>query len=185
MSSRFSVGRHVVRAALDELDRAGLILRRPNRGATVRDYTAAEIRQMYDVRRILHREAAMRTKLPGSPELVSRLRGINDEYRNAVAKEDLFKATQLNDRFHQALNAACDNTFLVELIEQYWLKTASVHSRSYATRNMARIFETIGEHDAMVRAVEAGTNEELAALAIEHMGPGLDLFISSVYGSGT
>ncbi|MCO5090731.1 GntR family transcriptional regulator [Bosea sp. (in: a-proteobacteria)] len=182
MSVRFSVGRHVIRAALDELDRSGLVVRRPNRGATVRDYSASEIRQMYEVRCILHREAAMRIKLPGSPELVSTLRSINEAYRGAVEKDDLFEASQLNDRFHKVLNGACSNTFLVELIEQYWLKTASTHSRAYATRNMGRIAETIDEHDAMITAVESGSNEELAEITIEHMGPALDILNSNIYG---
>ena len=176
MSARFSVGRHVVRAVLEDLDRAGLVVRRPNRGATVRDYTSEEIDQMYDVRRMLHRDAAMRIKIPGSPELVLALRRVNDAYRSACRSGDLYEAAGLNDRFHQMLNAACGNVFLAELIQEFWLKTASIHSRCYAVGNMRRIHETIEEHDAMVEALASGTNEQLATLSIDHMKPALAVF---------
>ncbi len=173
MSARFEVGRHVIRAVLEELDRAGLVVRRPNRGAVVRDYTADEMNKLYDVRRLLHREAAMVMELPGAPTLVAELRGINDAYRRSCKNGDLYDAAGLNEQFHQVMNAACGNVFLAEMIQQFWLKTASVHSRCYATGNMTRILETIGEHDAMVRAIASGTNEELATLCIEHMRPAL------------
>lgn len=176
MSARFAVGRHVIRAVLEELDRAGLVVRRPNRGATVRDYTPAEIDQMYDVRRILHREAAMRIVLPGSAELVSTLQRINDAYRGRCRDGDLYEAAKLNDQFHQMLNGACNNVFLADLIQQFWLKTASIHSRCYAVGNMTRIRETIEEHDAMIRVIASGTNEQLATLSIEHMKPALVVF---------
>lgn len=176
MSVRFAVGRHVIRAVLEELDRAGLVVRRPNRGATVRDYTAAEIEQLYDVRRVLHREAAMRIRLPGSRELVSTLKRINDEYRRCCRAGELYEAAGLNEQFHQTLNAACGNVFLADMIQQFWLRTASIHSRSYAVRNMARIYETIEEHDAMVKTIASGTNEQLATLSIEHMKPALVTF---------
>ncbi|MDB5875403.1 MAG: bacterial regulatory s, gntR family protein [Ramlibacter sp.] len=173
MSARFKVGRHVIRAVLEELDRAGLVVRRPNRGAVVRDYTPAEMDQLYDVRRLLHREAAMRMELPGSPALVAELRGINDDYRRSCNDGDLYRAAGLNEQFHQTMNAACGNVFLAEMIQQFWLKTASVHSRSYATGNMQRILETIDEHDKMVEVIASGTNERLATLYIEHMRPAL------------
>lgn len=176
MSARFAVGRHVIRAVLEELDRAGLVVRRPNRGAVVRDYTAAEMDQLYDVRRLLHREAAMRMELPGSPALVAKLRGINDEYRRSCDAGDLYQAAGLNDQFHQTMNAACGNAFLAEMIQSFWLKTASVHSRCYATGNMQRIIETIDEHDGMVEAIASGTNERLATLCVEHMKPALATF---------
>ena len=176
MSARFAVGRHVVRAVLEELDRAGLVVRRPNRGAVVRDYTTAEMDQLYDVRRLLHREAAMRMELPGSPALVAELRGINDEYRRSCNAGTLYEAAGLNDQFHQVMNAACGNVFLAEMIQEFWLKTAAVHSRCYATGNMQRILETIDEHDGMVEAIASGANERLATLCVEHMKPALATF---------
>ena len=74
------------------------------------------------------------------------------------------------------MNAACGNVFLTKMIQEFWLKTASVHSRCYATGNMQRISETIDEHNAMVDAIASGTNATLAKLCIEHMKPALATF---------
>ena len=42
--------RHAVRRAFDELERMGLVIRQPNRGVQVRDYTIGEIEDLYEIR---------------------------------------------------------------------------------------------------------------------------------------
>src|SRR5271154_2262272 len=61
---RFRATRHLVRQALMELDRIGLIERVPNRGAMVRSYTVEEVEQLYELRGLLESEAAERIELP-------------------------------------------------------------------------------------------------------------------------
>src|SRR5690349_12367591 len=55
--ARFNVKRHVVRQVLAELEMMGMVTRRPNRGAAVRDFTTLEVEHIYFVRDILERAA--------------------------------------------------------------------------------------------------------------------------------
>ena len=92
LSERFVVGRHVIRAALEELGRAGLVQRRQNRGAVVSDYTAEEIDELYDIRVILQQEAAKRVVLPASADFIRELRDVNDVYMTSGKNGDLNSA---------------------------------------------------------------------------------------------
>jgi DNA-binding GntR family transcriptional regulator len=59
--TRFAAKRHVVRQALADLERMGLIERIPNRGALVRAYGPDEVKQLYVVRDLLETQAACRS----------------------------------------------------------------------------------------------------------------------------
>ena len=50
LSRRFATKRHLVREAIFELERMGLVERVPNKGAVVRSLDPLEVRQVYDVR---------------------------------------------------------------------------------------------------------------------------------------
>ena len=58
LNARFGGSRHQLRSALVELERMGLVTRRPNKGAIVREFTVAEVDGMYELRAILHRGAS-------------------------------------------------------------------------------------------------------------------------------
>ena len=82
---RFEVKRHIARQALVDLETMGLVARQPHRGATVRDYSAAEIEQLYAVREAVEGLAARLIKLPASPALTAALTTIHKRHCAAVA----------------------------------------------------------------------------------------------------
>ena len=59
LMTRYGASRHFVRQALFQLERQGIVLREKNIGATVRFYSAEEVRQIYEVREMLTRQAAL------------------------------------------------------------------------------------------------------------------------------
>ena len=64
---RYDTKRHVIRAALEELERRGIVERAPNRGATVKLYSREEVEALYVVRSILHEAAARLIRCPQIP----------------------------------------------------------------------------------------------------------------------
>ena len=61
---RYGAKRHGVRNAFSELETRGLLIRRPNRGVEVVDFTPDEVDALYDVRIVLETAATERTPLP-------------------------------------------------------------------------------------------------------------------------
>jgi DNA-binding GntR family transcriptional regulator len=174
LSERFAVGRHVIRAALEELDRAGLVQRRQNRGAVVSDYSAEEVDELYDIRTILQQQAARRILLPASPDLIRQLREVNDVYVRCGTAGDLDAASVANDTFHRIIFGACRNRQLAELIQQYWTKTAAIHC--YAIANTALAEQSRREHFQIIAAMESGDRAAFESLCVLHMQPALQAF---------
>ncbi len=174
LSERFLVGRHIIRAAFKELEHAGLIRRRQNRGAIVNDYSTEEVDELYDVRTILQHQAAQRIQLPAAPDLIVRLRGLNDTYVHRGQAGDLDAASVANDTFHQVIFSACRNRQLAHLIQQYWVKTAAIHC--YAIANPALAEKSRQEHFQMIDAMESGDRVSFETLTVQHMQPALQAF---------
>ena len=139
LSDRFDAGRHVIRAALEELERMEMVVRRPGRGAVVADHTRREIEQLYEMRELLQREAALRIPLPAAKELIETLRSLNEEFAKSFKAGRLAEASDFNDRFHSTLFKACGNPYLADSIEQYWVKTSAMHSYAIGTPGSALI----------------------------------------------
>jgi DNA-binding GntR family transcriptional regulator len=174
LSERFSVGRHVVRAALEELDRMGLVRRRQNRGAVVSDYSPEEVDELYEIRAILQREAARRITLPASPAFIAKLTAVNADYVRFGKAGDLDSASIANDQFHQLIFNKCNNRHLAELIQRYWLKTAAIHCYAIASPSLAE--KSREEHLSIIEAMRLGDRERFEAMCIEHMKPALSAF---------
>lgn len=172
LSVRFDAGRYLIRAALNELARIGLVVRRPNRGVVVADYDPKDIEQLYELRGIMQIAAIERMKMPGSPELVAELRDINERYRDGLEDGDLELIADLNASFHRTLFEACSNPYIVDAIERLWQKTAIVHGYSIGVPALAR--RSYDEHAAMIESLEKGDRARLVDLCLAHMQPALD-----------
>ncbi|WP_040593837.1 GntR family transcriptional regulator, partial [Mesorhizobium metallidurans] len=69
--SRFPVSRHTIRQALYQLEKLGVVTRERNKGAMVRRLSPDEVRQIYEVRELLQRQAALMIPLPASDALIA------------------------------------------------------------------------------------------------------------------
>ena len=80
LMTRYGASRHFVRQALFQLERQGIVLREKNIGATVRFYSAEEVRQIYEVREMLTRQAALMIALPAPRSLIDQLSELQRQY---------------------------------------------------------------------------------------------------------
>lgn len=178
LAERLGVKRHVVREALAELERVGLVERIPNRGAVVRLLDPAEVRQIYSVREALETLAAEQIPLPVAPEVLAPLRALQQLHAEAVAAGDARGAFRANIRFHETLFRACGNPHLVELIQGLAQK---VHgARSITAASPEHLALARDEHAAMVEALAASDRPRLVALCRQHLGPSRDAYIAAV-----
>jgi DNA-binding GntR family transcriptional regulator len=80
LAERFTAKRHMVREALVELDTMGIVVRYPNRGAAVKEYSAAEVEQLYLVRALVESCAAKFIPLPAPAAVIHELIAVNASY---------------------------------------------------------------------------------------------------------
>lgn len=167
--SRFSVTRHFARQALVQLEAMGIVTRERNKGATVRSLTPRQVREIYDVRELLQRQAALWIKLPAPQALIEELLRIHAEYGRCVAESYLRGVHEANDRFHLTLFGACGNQQLVKTIEHYMRLSLPVRALSMAN---AESLKTSHEHHRLMIEMLGGTdNWVLAQLCVDHLQP--------------
>jgi DNA-binding GntR family transcriptional regulator len=175
---RFGVKRHVVRQALSELERLGILRKERNKGAVVRDFTPEQVEQIYEVRALLQEHAAARIPLPADPELIARLEDIHARHSAAVAADDLRAVYHLNNEFHDALFAACGNPYLADTIAHFaWLAHAI---RSYRIADPALLAQARDEHARMIDALKAGDRARLVRLCVDHIKPSKEAYLRTV-----
>jgi DNA-binding GntR family transcriptional regulator len=167
--ARFDVTRHFVRQALFQLERMGIVVRERNKGAMVRSLTAEEVKEIYAVRELLQRQAALWIKLPAPDPVINELKAIHEEYGRHVAANHLRGVHETNDRFHLTLFGACGNSYLVETIKLYMRLSLPVRANSMANREMLDISHE--HHRMMIEMMQGRDNWVLAQLCVDHLQP--------------
>jgi DNA-binding GntR family transcriptional regulator len=169
LMARFRAKRHVVRRALDELEKLGVAVRAPNRGASVRDFTTQEVEEVYELRDLLQQKAVERMALPASPEHVAQLEAVQKQHDHAVAAGDLLRVDEVNDAFHRIFFSACGSRLLADAIVHYMQLTRAM--RVYPIADPASLAKLRDEHWAMIRALKAGDRPGLTRLVAQHLRP--------------
>jgi len=168
--ARFGATRHFIRQALQELIRSGIAVRERNKSVTVRSLTPAEVRQIYDVRELLQRHAALMIPLPTAPDLVRRLEALHDEYGCCLRARDWSGVHAANDAFHLTLFGACGNAYLVDSIKHYMHLTLPVRAKK--TANAEHAEASARDHHVMIQLLKGTDRWSLAQLCVDHLqGP--------------
>ena len=167
LAERFHTKRHVLREAFVELERYGLIERRPNRGASVRQLTLEDVNQIYVVREILEREAAARIAFPLTKPKLEAIEEAQRGHDRAIAKLDAKAVFRANFEFHEALFAACGNPYLAAAIDDFRRKTQVVWS--YAIVKPEYFRNAQREHRAMLKAIRERDRKRLIDLCAHHL----------------
>lgn len=178
LMSRFAVTRHFARQALVQLEAMGIVVRERNKGATVRTLTPRQVQEIYDVRELLQRQAALWIPLPAPQSLIDELAAIHEEHGRHVEAGYLRGVHEANDRFHLALFGACGNRQLVATIELYMRLSLPVRAHSMASSASLRISHE--HHRLMIEMLKGRDNWVLAQLCVDHLQPSKHLYLDQV-----
>jgi DNA-binding GntR family transcriptional regulator len=167
LMARYGASRHYVRQALVQLERLGIVRREKNVGATVRSYSPDEVRQIYEVREMLTRQAALQIPLPAPADLVARLKEIQADYARHAEAGDLRGMHETNDAFHLVLFSGCGNPYLVQTLQDYMGLTLPMRAKNLADREGLLI--SLRQHDIMIELLQGADSWALAQLCVDHM----------------
>lgn len=174
---RFGVKRHIIRQALLELERIGIVVRLRGKGARVCEFTPQEVEQLYAVRELLEVKAASLIPLPADKELVKELTAIHRAHSKAVEMGDLKTIYRANIRFHQVLFTACGNPYLTEAINLFAMKSNVI--RFYVGRDPRMFAGSRDQHGQMIEVLKGGTREALINLCVRHLQPSPKAYIEA------
>ncbi|MBY3037933.1 GntR family transcriptional regulator [Rhizobium laguerreae] len=176
--ARFHVTRHFARQAIVQLETMGIVVRERNKGATVRSLTARQVQEIYDVRELLQRQAALWIKLPAPEALIEELLALHDEHGRHVESGYLRGVHEANDKFHLTLFGACGNAHLVQSIELYMRLSLPVRANSMSSKGSLRISHE--HHRLMIEMLRGEDNWVLAQLCVDHLQPSKKRYLAYV-----
>ena len=165
LAEEFGVSRNPVREALRSLAAEGLVALTARRGATVASPSAADAREMIEVRATLEALNARHAARRRDPRMIALLSEVLRRGTAAAAAGDVDALPDLNARFHDALAAAGSNRVLGDLMRSLRLRTSTV----FAPQGISPARATWDEHEAILKAVIAGDEELSALLAGRHV----------------
>lgn len=164
---RYGVKRHAVRSAFAELETRGLLVRRPNRGVEVVDFTPDEVDGLYDLRIILETAAAARTHLPCDLKMTAKLEDIAEKHAEAVKQQDFRAVFWLNQEFHEVQFSCCGNPLLAELISKHARAAQPIRVVKYD--DAAHMDQVVAQHYDIIASMRGTSQEALVAAVRAHL----------------
>ena len=181
LAKEFSTSRTPIREALRRLEQDGLIERVPQGGLRVTKVSEEDIREIYGVRSVLSGYAAELASECINREILDRLKNINRQARNVLEDDTLSNGEQinklfdLNTIFHASIYEAANSKWLTNFLVS--LQDLVLRYRILCLQDIAIRSESCGEHEEIVRLLEAGEKEKLAFLMRKHILAGCDAAI--------
>lgn len=172
---RFGHSRHFIRLAFARLEKKGILVHTRNVGAAVRSFTIAEVEEIYDVREMIQRQAALRIRLPAGPDDIARITALQRDYAACVKAGDLRGIHACNDRFHLAIFALCRNSHLLALVKQYMDLTYVIRTVTFSDPKALEASRR--QHELMIEQLKGRDNWALAELCVQHLRPNKEMYL--------
>ena len=169
---RLGMSKTPIRAALENLEMQGLVTVSPQRGILVRELSARETAELFDVRSAIEpyiaAQLARRTlTVSQRDQMKANLR----EQRQAAKTADALGATQLDIAFHRLLASLLENQEMMIWLERCFDK---LHRSVLRVNQMARnrLMKSYEDHDAVAKSILSGSPDEAARQMKDHLAFG-------------
>jgi DNA-binding GntR family transcriptional regulator len=173
LCERYSCGRAVARAALVQMESEGLVVRQPNRGATVRRISVSEAIEITEARAALERLIAARAARNANERDRVELLGIVADMRAAVDDHDNVRYSELNRILHLRLREIGRHAIASDLVHN--LRNRAVSHQYRLAMMPGRPLASLEQHASIVDAVVAGDEDAAADAMAEHLASVADV----------
>jgi phosphonate utilization transcriptional regulator len=167
LSQRFGVSRGPVREALRSLVESGLVRVEKNRGVFVRELSAEEADQIYEIRELLDELIGRKAAEKATKDQIKSLRQLIGEMDRAAKAGELHKYYAANLKFHDCLAVYAGSA---KLLATYRRLINELHLfRLCGLSQEGSLPKSNGEHVAVLKAIEARDGETAGKLLKAHV----------------
>lgn len=167
LADNFNTSITPVREACVRLEKAGLLVRVPNKGWQVRSFSSKELMELYETRAALESFAAKLCCERIDESGVERLTALQEEGRQLLEASDLEGYSRYNEELHALIIDLADNRTLKDMIATIYHRVRLCMTRTVAVRG--RPEKAIKEHEKLVQAVAERQPGSAAHIMEQHI----------------
>ena len=178
LCKRYQISRTPLREILRALAGEGCVDIVNNRGAYVSSMSHKVMRDFFVTAPMIYSAVGRLAAQNAKPEQIVEIRGIQENFRAAIASGAGQDMVYWNQCFHAAMGEMADNPYLKPSYERLLIDHARISQTFYRPRDPQmepRMFDALSHHDEMIVAIEAGDSERVVALILEHWELSRDL----------
>ncbi|HEX5461540.1 MAG TPA: GntR family transcriptional regulator [Steroidobacteraceae bacterium] len=164
------VSRTPVREALRRLHAEGIVDFRPNQGAIVTAWSAAETEEIFELRALLESHGARRAARFASDAQIAALRDLAERQRQeSLRRSDghIERIWELNSRFHQLLQQAARSPRLSKALA--FILEAPLVVKTFENYSAEELERSAAHHLEIVRALEHRDGDWAASVMRTHI----------------
>ena len=169
LAAEFGISRTPLREALKVLAAEGLVTMKVRRGAYVTEMSVQDVAQVYHLLGLLESDAAARVAETASAEDRHELARLHALLERQARQRDAFFAT--NEQFHMALLQMAGNRWAVQVATD--LRKVMKLNRHHSLFKRGRLAESLGEHRALMQAIDQRDPARARTLMQAHFNSGL------------
>ncbi|MBR0673334.1 GntR family transcriptional regulator [Neoroseomonas soli] len=174
----YGCSRAPIREALRLLERRGLVTHEPRHGFRVREVSATEVRQIYEVRALLEKQVVLGLLGRVTPELIAELHATNATMRAHRAAGDVERYIEANIAFHAVLRAHAPNEPLGRALDVVYEMAEPI--RHALLHRSLRTSQAAEQHDDIISLLEADRVVEAAEEMYRHVFTGMPVALGTV-----
>jgi DNA-binding GntR family transcriptional regulator len=167
LAREFEVSRTPIREALQQLETSGLVRVAAKRGTFVSEWSVEELAERFEMMAEIEASCARLAARRITDAELAKLEARHLSCRTLVEQGEVDAYYAENSRFHTCIYDATQNSFLAREAKRLHAMLQPYRRMQLQVRNrMARSF---AEHDAIVRAIRDGREEDAAEAMRDHV----------------
>ena len=168
LSEKLSVSRSPIREALRQLASDGLVVEVPNKGVFVREFTAKDIEEIFEIRVLTENYAIDKICGHLSDDGARRLQDCMQHVEETFAKGDLSKYIEADTQLHDLIIELSGNDFLGIIYKRIHIMIQQFRAFSLMD-NPQRYNESIIEHRGIVENIINNHPQEAKEINAHHL----------------
>jgi DNA-binding GntR family transcriptional regulator len=170
LAVEFGISRTPLREALKVLATEGLVTMKVRRGAYVTEMSRDDVKQVYHLLALLESDAAGEAATRATTADLAALQALHDRLEKQVRQRDAFFST--NEQWHYKLLEIAGNRWRLQMVND--LRKVMKLNRHHSLFRQGRIAESVVEHRALMKALEARDPKRATQLMRSHFESGLE-----------
>jgi len=176
LAESLGVSRTPVREAIRQLEKEGLVIIEPRKGAYVSPISTSDIIEILEVRQNIEGLAARFAACRMSGDELEALRKASSDYDTAVDEGNTADMIKYDTKFHRLIADSSHNKILVHMVEQ--LQEFVLRFRYVYYDDFKRAGNVPKEHADILEAIASGDGEAARAAADFHIEKLKELIIA-------